>query len=53
MRVSKEAVQKGRAPCPKCQRKGLGYANHPHAFGWKDYGRTRCRYCKAVFKIKD
>ena len=37
--------------CPKCGRKGLHYAAHPHAFGWKDYERARCRFCRSMFKI--
>ena len=37
--------------CPKCGRKGLHYAAHPHAFGWKDYERARCRFCRSTFKI--
>lgn len=41
----------GRVPCPKCGKKGVGYAKHPHAFGQKDYDRAACRYCKARFKI--
>jgi hypothetical protein len=40
-------------PCPKCQRKGLSYAPHPHAFGWKDYGHAYCRYCHTRFTVKD
>jgi hypothetical protein len=44
---------KGRAVCPKCGRKGLGYARHPHAFGYKDYDRASCRYCNAFFRLKD
>ena len=43
---------KGR-PCPKCNRKGLHFADHPHAFGWKDYDRVVCRFCKERFKIKE
>jgi len=46
-------LHRGRAICPACGRKGLGYANHPHAFGWKDYGRASCRYCGKVFKVKE
>ena len=38
-------------PCPKCQRKGLGYAPHPHAYGWKDYGQAYCRFCRAFFPV--
>lgn len=40
-------------PCPKCGRKGLRYADHPHAFGWKDYSRMTCRFCRAYFTVKD
>lgn len=43
---------RGRATCPACERKGLGYAAHPHAFGWKDYDRASCRYCRKTFKIR-
>ena len=39
-----------KCPCPKCNRKGLNWADHPHAFGWKDYERCGCRFCKARFK---
>ena len=39
-------------PCPKCNRKGLHYANHPHAFGWKDYSLIVCRFCKARFRAE-
>lgn len=44
-------LQSGREVCPMCNRKGLGYANHPHAFGWKDYGRASCRYCGARLPV--
>lgn len=40
-------------PCPKCGKKGLHYASHPHAQGWKDYERAVCRYCGERFKIKE
>jgi uncharacterized Zn-finger protein len=43
---------KGRALCPACNKKGLGYAGHPHAFGHKDYSRASCRYCQRRFKLK-
>jgi hypothetical protein len=23
---------------------------HPHAYGWKDWSKARCRFCKATFK---
>jgi DNA-directed RNA polymerase subunit RPC12/RpoP len=36
--------------CPNCGKKGLSYAPHPHAFGWKDYDRVACRYCGKRFK---
>lgn len=35
--------------CPKCGKKGLHYANHPHAFGWKDYSAIECRFCNTKF----
>ncbi len=41
-----------KTPCPVCKRKGLHYAPHPHAQGWKDYETIRCRWCKARFKEK-
>lgn len=50
-RLGSEALCGGRAPCPACGRKGLGYATHPHAIGWKDYGRASCRYCRKRFKL--
>lgn len=36
--------------CPKCKRKGVGWADHAHAYGRKDYTRATCRYCRATFK---
>ena len=39
--------------CPKCNRRGLHYADHPHAQGWKDYGRVVCRFCGARFSVKE
>lgn len=42
-----------KTPCPKCGRRGLHFAMHPHAFGWKDYGRVECRFCSARFKVRD
>ena len=53
MKVDAELVRKGRAVCPRCGKKGLGYAQHPHAFGYKDHFRLRCRYCQATFKVRD
>jgi len=38
-------------PCRKCGKKMLMYANHPHAFGWKDHSRIACRGCHARFKL--
>jgi hypothetical protein len=49
----KPTLQGGRVVCPKCGGKGVGYAPHAHAFGWKDYSRARCRYCKARFKVRE
>jgi hypothetical protein len=46
-------LQSGRAVCPKCGKKGVGYAAHPHAYGWKDYDRASCRYCRARFKMRE
>lgn len=40
-------------PCPNCKKKGLRYANHPHAQGWKDYNKANCRYCGKTFKLKE
>jgi hypothetical protein len=45
-------LQRGRAVCPACKRKGVGYAPHAHAFGWKDRSRAQCRYCRKRFKLK-
>ena len=45
-------LQRGREVCPACNRKGLGYAMHPHAYGWKDYDRASCRYCRKTFRIR-
>jgi DNA-directed RNA polymerase subunit RPC12/RpoP len=39
--------------CPNCGKKGLGYATHPHALGWKDYERVSCRYCNKRFPAKE
>jgi hypothetical protein len=44
-------LQSGRAECPACKRKGLGYAPHPHAFGYKNYDEAVCRYCRKRFKV--
>ena len=38
--------------CPNCGKKGLNYANHPHAFGYKDYDKIVCRYCQKRFVAK-
>jgi len=38
-------------PCPKCGRKGLHYASHPSALGYKDRDHAGCRFCHATFKI--
>lgn len=46
-------IKAGRKICPRCLRKGVGYAPHPHLLGWKDFGRAVCRYCKHGFTIKD
>jgi hypothetical protein len=46
------SLQSGRVICPACGRKGLGYAAHPHAYGWKDYSRASCRYCQKRFAVK-
>jgi len=40
-------------PCPKCGRKGLHHPDHPHAFGFKEYGKARCRFCYARFNLKE
>ena len=39
-------------PCPKCGKKGLSFAAHPHAFGYKDHTRVDCRYCGSTFRKK-
>lgn len=39
-------------PCPGCQKTGLRYANHPHAFGWKDYDHIVCRSCHTQYKTE-
>jgi hypothetical protein len=44
-------LQKGRQECPKCKKKGVGFAGHAHAFGWKDYHKAKCRYCHAGFVL--
>ena len=52
MKEDKHTLFSGQVPCPKCGRKGVGYASHPHAYGWKDYSKAECRYCMAIFKLK-
>lgn len=49
---TEKEIKSGRAKCPKCGRKGVGYANHPHAFGYKDTDRAMCRYCNAMFRCR-
>ena len=53
--ASKEALQKGREKCPKCSRKGLGYAQQPHVISYRCrvIDKATCRYCKASFRIKE
>jgi DNA-directed RNA polymerase subunit RPC12/RpoP len=41
-----------KTPCPTCGKKGLSFAPHPHAFGYKDYERANCRYCGGRFILK-
>lgn len=45
-------VSAGRAECPKCHRRGVGFAPHPHAYGYKDRGRLICRFCRARFTVR-
>jgi len=40
-------------PCQLCHKKGLHYADHPHAFGWKNYDVVVCRFCQNKFLAKD
>jgi hypothetical protein len=47
-----ESCDLRKLPCPSCQRKGLHFDDHPHAFGWKDYNRVVCRFCGVGFKPK-
>lgn len=51
VRPLRDRLKGGRVECPACKRKGLGYATHAHALGWKDYERASCRYCHKVFKL--
>ncbi len=51
MKLDRLKLQSGRAVCPKCQKKGVGYASHAHAYGYKDYERAQCRYCKSRFAL--
>jgi hypothetical protein len=46
-----DALRKARAVCRSCGRKGVGYARHANAYGWKDYSKASCRYCNALFHI--
>lgn len=48
-----DSLKSGRRVCPKCGKRGVGYASHPHAYGWKDYSRASCRYCGARFTVKE
>lgn len=46
-------IRKGnKYPCPKCGGEGMVYPSHPHAFGYKDSERVKCRKrkCGAVYK---
>jgi hypothetical protein len=36
-------------PCPNCNKKGLHFADHPHAFGYKDFDKVVCRFCHTRF----
>jgi len=49
----KPSLSSGRVVCLNCGKKGVGYARHPHAYGYKDYSRATCRYCQARFKVRD
>lgn len=40
------------AACPDCGKCGLHYPGHPHAFGYKDYSRVSCRFCRTIFRKK-
>ena len=51
VRPLRDRLKGGRVECPSCKRKGVGYAAHAHALGWKDYERASCRYCHKVFKL--
>jgi hypothetical protein len=39
-------------PCPNCGKKGLHFANHPHAAGYKNYDKVVCRFCKKTFTVR-
>ena len=45
-------LHKLKIKCPKCHKKGIGFDDHPHAFGWKDYDYVRCRYCRSRWKAE-
>ena len=45
-------LRSGRLPCAKCGKKGVGFASHPHAQGFKNYSRAKCRYCGAAYTVK-
>jgi len=51
-RLCPAKLRAAREVCPACGRKGLGYAGHAHALGWKDYDRASCRYCHKTFRLK-
>jgi len=40
-------------PCPVCTRKGLKYPDHPHAQGYKEYSRVKCRFCEKSWRLTD
>lgn len=39
-------------PCPKCGKKTMRVANHPHAFGYKDTTRVNCWSCHGTFNAE-
>ena len=41
-----------RYACPICNKKMMNYADHPHAFGWKEYDKVFCRGCQTTFWSK-
>lgn len=49
--MNRDKLSAGRDVCPKCMRKGLGYARHPGAYNVRLHNRATCRYCHATLPV--